>query len=279
VTPLARRIIRQLVRLSDAWVTSCNRYFHQLTNEFGARPAAGRIIPIGSNIPLRSMLVPKRFGDEDTTPKFRFVVFGLAKTRCWALGRHWRLLRALGQIGMIEHVTLMGQQPRPEDERTWKQLADLSGENIRWRMRFDLGAVDVSHELAAHDFGLLANEPDILTKSGVFAALAAHGVIPIVSKAGRSTLPRLFHNAALVNADTDGSIAAVVDVLRDTNALNEMREGLQALSGRELAWPRIAETWKNVIEHSAESRIVVQEEAERLPPAHRALAVASVTRL
>ena len=44
------------------------------------------------------------------------VVFGLAKTRCWALERHWRLLRAISREGLIEHVTLLGKQPGPDDE-------------------------------------------------------------------------------------------------------------------------------------------------------------------
>ena len=279
VAPLARRIIRQLVGLSDAWVTSCNRYFRQLTTEFGAEPGAGRIIPIGSNIPLRSLLFPKWFGDEGIAPKFRFVVFGLAKTRCWALERHWRLLRALGREGMIEHVTLLGKQPGPEDERTWKRYADLAGKDICWRQRFDLSGNDVSHELATHDFGLLANEPDVLTKSGVFAALATHGVVPIVAKACHAALPRLFHNAALINEDTPDSTAAVLGTLRDTRGLSEMRERLQGLANGELAWSRIAQTWKNVLEHSVESQIVVEPEPERLPASRPALEVAPIMRL
>lgn len=279
VAPVARRIIRQLVRLSDAWATSCNRYFRQLTTEFGAPPAAGRIIPIGSNIPLRSVLFPRWLSSEDTVPKFRFVVFGLAKTRCWALERHWRLLHVLGREGMIEYVTLLGKQPGPEDERTWKRYANLAGRDICWRKRFDLGVDDVSHELAAHDFGLLANEPDILTKSGVFAALATHGVIPLVANARPAALPRLFHNAALVNDDTPDSRAAVSGALRDIRGLNEMRERLQALATGELAWSRIAQTWKNVIEHSVESQIVVEPALERLPAGRPALQVAPGVRL
>jgi hypothetical protein len=279
VAPLARRIIRQLVTLSDAWVTSCNRYFRQLTTEFGARPTAGRIIPIGSNIPLRSLLFPKWIGNGDITPKFRFVVFGLAKTRCWALEKHWRLLRALGQDGMIEYVTLLGKRPVPQDERAWKRYADSAGENISWRQRFDLNSADVSHELAAHDFGLLANEPDILTKSGVFAALATHGVIPIVADSRHCALPRLFHHSALLNRDTRDSAAAVLSMLRDAAGLNEMRDGLLTLASSELGWCRIAQTWKNVLEHSVESLIVVQPEPEPFPTNRSELEVASALRL
>jgi len=265
VTPFARRIIRQLVALSDGWVTSCNRYFRQLTTEFGARPSDGRIIPIGSNIPLASPLAPQWFGNGGLTPKFRFVLFGLAKTRLWALEKHGRLLRTLGTTGMLEHVTLLGKHPEPEDERTWQRFANGAGENISWRKRFDLSGADVSSELANHDFGLLANEPDILTKSGVFAALATHGVIPIVADSHYCSLPRIFHNAALVNEDTRYSVAAALRALRDAPSLNDMRERLLALADSELAWPRITQIWKNVLEHGVESRIEVQPESEPAP--------------
>ena len=261
VSPFARQIIRQLVALSDGWVTSCNRYFRQLTTEFNARPSAGRIIPIGSNIPLVSPLAPKWLGNGGTTLKFRFVLFGLAKTRLWALEKHWRLLRTLGTAGMVEHVTLLGKHPEPDDERTWQRFADRAGDSIAWRKQFDLASAAVSHELREHDFGLLANEPDILTKSGVFAALAAHGVIPIVADSNHCSLPRLFHDAALVNADMGASAAAVLNALRDTLGLNEMRDRLLALSANELAWPRIAHTWKNVLEHGVESQISLQPDS------------------
>ena len=279
VAPFARQIIRRLVAVSDGWVTSCNRYFRQLTTEFGAQPSDGRIIPIGSNIPLSSPLAPKWLGNSGMTPKFRFVLFGLAKTRLWALEKHSRLLRALAATGMVEHVTLLGKRPQPADERTWERFANGMGGNVSWRKRFDLASDEVSQQLGEHDFGLLANEPDILTKSGVFAALATHGVIPIVADSRHGALPRLFHDAALVNADTRDSIATILSALRDGISLTEMRERLLALADSELAWPLITQTWKNVLEHGSDSDITVQPEAESLRTSRPGLQVASAMRL
>jgi hypothetical protein len=260
VTPFARRILRRLATISDAWVTSCNRYFRQLTTEFSAPPSRGRIIPIGSNVPVASML-PRKWGDGDaTTRKYRFVLFGLAKTRLWALEKHQCLLRALGEAGMIEHVTLLGKHPESEDERTWQRFAEAAGKNISWRKRFDVSSADLSVELAEHDFGFLANEPDILTKSGVFAALATHGVIPIVAGGRNRSLPRILADAAVVNPDTKQTVPKLLDVIRDSNGLRQTRERLLARATRELAWPRITQTWKNVLEHWGESQIVVQRE-------------------
>jgi hypothetical protein len=277
VAPFARRIIHQLAALSDAWVTSCNRYFRQLTMEFDASPSTGRIIPIGSNIPVASPLGAKQLGNGATIPKFRFVVFGLAKTRLWALEKHWRLLRALGEAEMIEHVTLLGKHPEPEDERAWQRFADVAGARVAWRKQFDFVSADVSRELAAHDFGLLANEPDILTKSGVFAALATHGVIPLVAGARHCSLPRLFHDAALVNEDTPESVMTVSNALRDDIALSEMRERLLALASTELAWPRITRTWKNVLEHFVEPGSALQREPAPSQPRHAELEVGAST--
>ena len=241
VAPVARRIIRDLARISDTWVTSCERYFGQLSGEFGAQPNAGRIIPIPSNIPA-----PFKIDWPPSRGKLRIVVFGLAKTRIWALERHSKLLRALHQADLIEHVTLAGQEPLPEDERMWRHLAARIGSNVEWRTRFNLLAEDISAELVQHDVGLLANEPDVLTKSGVFAALAAHGVVPIVSTPAREPLPERFRPSVLAN-DDDRNIEQLVQLLREPSALNQRREHVRALAARELGWPGIARSWSEVL--------------------------------
>ncbi|HUR59652.1 MAG TPA: hypothetical protein VM029_18175, partial [Opitutaceae bacterium] len=242
VGPFARRIIRDLVTLSDAWVTSCERYHRQLTTEFGAEKTEGRILPIPSNIPA-----PGEITFEETRGgRLRAVLFGLAKTRLWALERHWQLLRALHQASRLEHITLMGKRPEPEDERAWQSWSERIGPGVKWRQRFDLSTSEISAELAQHDLGLLANEPDILTKSGVFAALATHGVIPIVSTPAGEALPESVARAALAN-DDGGAIAPLVAALRDATLLRPRRDELLAFAARELAWPGIARNWADVL--------------------------------
>ena len=253
VAPFAKNIIRELIRLSDAWVTSCDRYFKQLTQEFGARAELGRIVPIGSNIALVSPISPKWLEHSAMPSKFRFVLFGLAKTRIWALERHWRLLRALREAGLVESITLLGKHNEADDDLAVQRFIDAIGET-RWHRQFDLSAADVSRVLAGCDFGFVANEPDILTKSGVFAALAAHGVIPIVSTAGHAALPEFVSNAVLSNDESAPSAAAVLDTLRDVAKLRSTREQLLTVAARHLAWPSITQHWHQVLESIAPRR-------------------------
>ncbi|HWN96506.1 MAG TPA: hypothetical protein VNT99_15865 [Methylomirabilota bacterium] len=246
IAPVARRIIRELVGLSEAWVTSCERYFRQLTAEFYGSAELGRIIPIGSNIPVAQALSSKWDEDAGRSQRFRFVVFGLAKTRLWALERHWHLLRALNEAGAIESITLLGKHNDPEDERAWQRWKEKIGATVNWRKRFDLSKEDISRELLGHDFGLLANEPDILTKSGVFAALASHGTIPILSARSQADLPPSLSDAAIANDDGAG-LPHLMRMLGDAVCLRQRREHLLELSGRELAWKRIAENWSQML--------------------------------
>ncbi len=201
VAPFARGIIRDLVKLSDVWITSCDRYFEQLINEFGASAECGRIIPIGSNVPIAS----ERSTDRGTAGgKLRLVSFGLARTRLWALERHWKLLRELNERGALECITLLGKRGVDEDTRAEDSFIRRIGPGVNWRRRFDLSAEELSHELHQHDLGILANEPDILTKSGVFAALANHGVVPVVAAQKIAALPQFVQQAVLANDDGEG---------------------------------------------------------------------------
>ena len=262
VAPFARRIIRQLVRLSDAWVTSCARYFAQLQSEFEADPARGCIIPIGSNIPSVWAHEAGPAPSRETKRGFRLVVFGLARTRLWALNKHRRLLAALAQAGMLAEVTLLGKHPGPDDEAAWQRFARALPGNIHWRKRFDLAGGDISHELAGHDFGLLANEPDILTKSGVFAALAAHGVLPFVAAREKQTIPTTFADAVLISHETDSSLAGTVKFLQSTAAVRSAQEKLVALAESQLAWPRITQSWSHVLGDETPDRDTPQPGAD-----------------
>jgi hypothetical protein len=253
VAPLARRIIREIIGLSDAWITSCDRYFNQLTREFKAQAELGCIIPIGSNIPLVSPLDPKWAADSAPLSRFRFAVFGLAKTRLWALERHWKLLHALREAGAVESITLLGKHNETDDDTAEQRFINAIGAT-EWRRQFDLSAVELSQELAGQDFGFLANEPDILTKSGVFAALATHGVIPIIPIA-QAARPEFVNQAALSNDDTPQSFAALLDTLRDAAKLRSRRERLLAVATDHLAWPRVTQRWHAAVNSALSQRL------------------------
>jgi hypothetical protein len=243
VAPFARGIIRDLARLSDAWITSCDRYFEQLVNEFGAAAELGRIIPIGSNVPVVSERSANRGSAGD---KLRLVSFGLAKTRLWALERHWKLLRQLNERGAVECITLLGKHGEAQDTRTEDSFLQRIGPGVNWHRRFDLSAKELSHELHQHDLGILANEPNTLTKSGVFAALANHGVVPIVAAQNIAALPPFIQPAVLANDDGE-RIPQIERALGEPRRLEALRENLLAIANRELSWPRIAQSWNEVL--------------------------------
>jgi len=245
VAPFARHIIRRLIRLSHVWMTSCDRYFNQLVREFGAVAEHGRIVPIASNIPA-----PAALSAAPAAARKRIVIFGLAKTRVWALERHWRLLRELHRAGLLEHVTLLGKAPERADVRAWRWWALRIGHGVNWRQQFDLSPQEISDELAQHDLGLLANEPDILTKSGAFAALATHGVVPVISVRGDSALPVALRGAAFVNDDR-GTIPRLLELLRDAATCDARGEKLLGFARRELEWAGIAQSWTEVLQRAA----------------------------
>jgi hypothetical protein len=207
-----------------------------------------------------SLEVPN--GDSDSK-SLRFIVFGLGKTRLWALERHWRLRRALREAGAIQLITLVGKRHEAADEREWSRLKSKIGGTVHWKTRFDLSTDEISRELASHDFGLLANEPDILTKSGVFAALASHGTIPIVAAPSQADLPEPWCEAAIANDDGE-AIPQVRSMLSDKARLRQMHESLLEFSAHELAWNRITEKWNEMLFPSSapdESRLLAVQHA------------------
>jgi glycosyltransferase involved in cell wall biosynthesis len=155
-------------------------------------------------------------------------------------------LRELNQLGALECITLLGKQGETEDAQAEDSFIQRIGSGVNWRRRFDLSAGELSDELHQHDLGIVANEPDILTKSGVFAALAHHGVAPIVASRAGVVLPELFQRAVLVNDDGE-LIPGIALALRETGRLERLRENLLALASGELSWPRIAQSWSEVL--------------------------------
>jgi hypothetical protein len=245
VAPIARKIIRELVEMSDTWLTSCDRYWSQLTNEFQAEKRRGRIIPIPSNVPA-----PAQPSAKAAAEKIRIAIFGLAKTRVWALERHWRFMQKLAHAGAIEHVTLLGQRPSAEDERAIEKLAAQINSGLQWRKRFDLSVAEISAELQAHEVGLLANEPDILTKSGVFAALAGHGVVPVVSIRGARSPVVSLREAVIANDDA-ALLNEATRLARPSEQLNARRERLVEFAHRDLSWRGVAQSWREVLERNS----------------------------
>lgn len=242
--PLARHIIRQLLRVSSVWMTSCAAHEEKLLRSLGADNTRGAVIPIGSNIPLSSTAALDRPW-QTSAGKLRVVVFGLAFTRLWILRHHRRLLRQLVQEGRVESITLVGQ--RLDDAAQLVELQALReeiGQPSVWREETNLSAAQISAVLAGQDLGLIANEPDMLTKSGVFAAYTGHGILTVVADQLGRPLPAIWRDAVLLNADTEASVQALSRSLNNPSEIASRRAQVRVLGESEISWPRIAERWQ-----------------------------------
>jgi hypothetical protein len=99
------------------------------------------------------------------------VVFGGAAWKSVVYGRHLPVLRELLRGKQIETIVDVGSSPVVDPVPQFLCLGALS-------------AAQVSQQLSATTYGFLDAPLAALTKSGVFAAYAAHGVIPVVLNGG-----------------------------------------------------------------------------------------------
>ena len=88
VKPFAQKIIRDLISNADLWITSCSRYHKKLIEQFDANPKNGALIPIGPNIQPVEPVNFDRPWSLTEGKKLKVVIFGLARTRLWALNVH-----------------------------------------------------------------------------------------------------------------------------------------------------------------------------------------------
>jgi hypothetical protein len=266
VKPWARRVIQQLVQASDAWITSCERYSDQLINEFGARPELGARIPIAANIPVAPELEEHRLWPLEFGRKLRVAIFGLPNTRLTALRRHGRLLKAMISAELVESILLIGKSDRSarHAQRVAEHQRQIGGQ---WRLLFDLPPIQVAEALAECDVGLIANEPDTLTKSGVFAALATNGVVAVVADSPHVPVPPPFNDCVLLN-DEDAEGGAILAELRGVNGMTARRRATLRAARAELSWDRVALAFRQAVDAAqAPNRSIRPQSAAVVPPA------------
>jgi hypothetical protein len=90
---------------------------------------------------------------------------------------------------------------------------------------------------------LLPTNRDALTKSGVFAALTSHGVVPVVSARQGDTLSDPLESVAIANTDDSERVASIVALLSDLATLRSFRDRAMSFAASELAWSRITASW------------------------------------
>lgn len=160
--PVQRRIASDLGNLASYWLTNCNMAAQWLREH--ATPVPHRVLPVYSNV-----------GELATRPSPRadkMVVFGGPSIR----SQVYRRLDAGFWRWVLEEGLAVHDIGPPICTAEYDRLC----ESQRIHAHGSLPAEQVSHRLAEARFGLLCYPPQVVAKSGVFAAYSAHGVCPIL---------------------------------------------------------------------------------------------------
>ncbi|MDM0104784.1 hypothetical protein QTH97_07560 [Variovorax sp. J22R24] len=157
-----KRIARQLLMLSDFWLTNREESGRWLLDHSQAAPH--RVLPVFSNVGEPPLV--------DTAREPRLVVFGSFGVRAnvyqWADGEIFRCAKRKG-------LEIHDIGPAMPDGELAQRLVQ---EGVVTHGK--LSAEDVSHALSSAAYGALSYPTDYVSKSGVFAAYSAHGICPIL---------------------------------------------------------------------------------------------------
>lgn len=169
--PEQKALIKRLSRLSDACVTNCTAYATDLARLSRGQHCDIPVLPVFSNISAPRQ--PTALADR---PR-RLVVFGLAGTRARVYHQSIAAVNAFcAQFG-IEAVVDLGAPTG----------LDLASRLMVPVIEMGYQSPDrVSELLGQAIAGWTFYDADLLSKSGIFAAYCAHGLVPIVSAPTRS---------------------------------------------------------------------------------------------
>ena len=251
--PLAKSVVSRLVQLADHSVTSCGEYHDRLLREFHSDPAKTHRISIGPNISPEPGTPTDRPWPLSAGGKLRLLLFGMATTRLWALEAHAELVQTLHAKNLIESITLLGKSGfGPKHAKRFETLRRKVAPDGLWKEHYDLAPEPLSRLVLEQDLGLVSNWPGILTKSGVFAVLAAHGVPAVIAKKGPhpSNLPDAFFE----NDDSPASIATCLSEFHDAALVARKRHTLAQFHDSELRWDRVAGKWYALL-HSTTAHV------------------------
>lgn len=162
--PVQRRIARRVFRISDYCMTSLSIYKELLMSEVPARAACVQVFPVFSTI--GELPSPGAWANRYR----RLVVFGGAGIRSRAYARSLKPLQEACEILRIDEVIDIGP---PAD------VAPVLPSSVSFRTMGVVPALEVSALLATAAAGFMDYPAPFLGKSTVFAAYAAHGMLPV----------------------------------------------------------------------------------------------------
>jgi hypothetical protein len=190
--PLQRSVVNGILRLADSFLTNTERHAAWLERLApDRRPVA--VLPVLSNI--GEPREPPPFEDREPAA----VVFGQPGMRARAYAALGKFLAPLRDVG-IERIFDVGP---PLDECA-RAACPMPVTRVGYLE--DAGASEV---MLRCRFGLLEYPLDFLAKSGILAAYAAHGVVPLVRSPVTGTHDGLRHGTTLVclGAPIEGRLA------------------------------------------------------------------------
>jgi hypothetical protein len=163
--PLQKQIARNILNLSTAAITPTDLYRKRLSDWRGDNAIKITAMPVCSNVGEPG------WGSPPCARTATAVVFGLAGVEDRLFGTYRPQMERIISVLGIEKIFDVGP-------RLFSMPQTLAG--IPVISKGVLPQCAVSGLLQQARFGLLAYPLDFVAKSGVFAAYAAHGVVPIV---------------------------------------------------------------------------------------------------
>jgi hypothetical protein len=174
-------VVRKLAKVSDRWITSCPRYMKFFRSFASPDYRKGTMIPIGATIdPVREPDWDRQW-PLNMGAKLRVVNFGMPLTRLRTLRFHRSFLKLLCDRGLLDSLLLTGRSETSGEilDETTEILAEIGCSNLVGRS-FDLETEELSALLLTQHVGLIHNPWSALTKSTVYAAYCAHGLLTLI---------------------------------------------------------------------------------------------------
>ncbi|OUC15277.1 MAG: hypothetical protein B0A82_07970 [Alkalinema sp. CACIAM 70d] len=164
--PMQKHLVKQLSQISDVCVTNCNAYAKTLRAFSRGKHSNIPILPVFSNIPVPTAL--PNLSDRQR----RLVVFGLQGTRARVYNQSSSVINEFCIRFGIQEIIDIGKPT-----------------GLDLQSRLILPVTEVGHQSQEEVSKILQNamvgwtfyDANLLSKSGIFAAYCAHGVVPVVT--------------------------------------------------------------------------------------------------
>ena len=216
LSPIQRRIVVRLHRLSDAAVTSTpvmKRILEKITS------GKTTCQPVASNLPA----IPFASRKPQATDGVRIVFFGLEASRLRSVQTHEKLLHALHAEGLLTGVEAVGKSARTGETPSAdvKLLRSLVSPGIITASG-DVPPGEAAARLAQADLFLSFYPSALVCKSGAFMAALACGCVPVIREA-KDAAPLVEGRELLACDGSPASISRLVSLIR-SGALGKIAE-------------------------------------------------------